>query len=1073
MRKTHLSFLFVAVLQLLGFVSPMEAQPTCSVQTFNLRDGLAANYISGMEQSADGMIWVSTWNGLSCYDGYQFTTFRNQKGIGETLSSNRIVRIRTDVNGSVWCVTSDGNLYRFDTHQCRFIDVAGLIHAKYGVTMKSRNIYALHKGVSWVTQDNGQMGLVRIDDNVPLDQRAVELMRIDTMVVASNFVNRVVEDRDGREWILTDKCVKLYGTSLCFDGRYEYIQQLGQRVYMATPDGQLGCWQMGNHGITLVDCGVKPASITCLEPFGSGCLLMGTDCGLLVIDIHGGVQQLSDKAVNSLFIDSRQRIWILADDGTCLMLHGAHSSQTLMRGDIRQQKISGLTVDMTARHPLIWLEDDEQTMWAVTGINSANYFDEQQRCFVKADMQDGRTKAVGSQQIEKCFVDSQCNLWFSTTRDLSVMRFRHNTLRFLETCPGYEVRALASDGRRQLWTGSTDGCVMVFDSLMQLLGYLNPAGKVVSQHVSFSDSKIYALTFGRDRRLWIGTRGDGLYSVDLESERVNHYVSAAPEGLNCDQIYAIDIDNEGRLWIGTYGGGLNLAVTGNDGQLRFLNTSNGGLKGIDSDLYANVRRITRDGQGRIMVSTTGGLLVSDPIAPVAPASSTPPRFHCYTHVKGDTASLLTSDVMQTLFTRSGRLLVATMGGGMQYGEEERFHRLRHFTADEGNVLDMVEDGDGQVWVVRETTVDRYDPLSGRMWQVGRNALDDNTEFSEAQPVYDSLTGRVVIGAQDGLVFFHPYQMKSDTYVPRIVFTSVRYHGEQTEQPLLNSGALHVDCDHRNLTIRFAALNYRYNEQLNYAYMLEGVDRDWNYVGRSHEASFNRLPAGRHRLLVRSTNNDGEWQENVAVLIIDCEPTFWESWMGLALKIGIALLVVFVVFHIYRLRQQIRLERRMNAMKSNFYEDVSQQLREPLSMMSDPMAEEMLAVVDGKINEYELAPPEIVDEDKRMMEQLMVYLEKHIGDSDMKIEDMASSVMLSRTVFYSKVKAMTGMAPVDFVRHLRFKRAYELLEKSHYTVSQIAYQIGFTDPKYFSKCFKKETGLTPSEYREKVGNGIEA
>lgn len=46
-------------------------------------------------------------------------------------------------------------------------------------------------------------------------------------------------------------------------------------------------------------------------------------------------------------------------------------------------------------------------------------------------------------------------------------------------------------------------------------------------------------------------------------------------------------------------------------------------------------------------------------------------------------------------------------------------------------------------------------------------------------------------------------------------------------------------------------------------------------------------------------------------------------------------------------------------------------------------------------------------------------------------------------------------------------------KSHYTVSQIAYQIGFTDPKYFSKCFKKETGLTPSEYREKVGNGIEA
>lgn len=60
-----------------------------------------------------------------------------------------------------------------------------------------------------------------------------------------------------------------------------------------------------------------------------------------------------------------------------------------------------------------------------------------------------------------------------------------------------------------------------------------------------------------------------------------------------------------------------------------------------------------------------------------------------------------------------------------------------------------------------------------------------------------------------------------------------------------------------------------------------------------------------------------------------------------------------------------------------------------------------------------------------------------------------------------------MAPLDFVRHLRMQRAEELVEKSDATFSEIAYSVGFTDPKYFTKCFKKETGMTPSEYRQKA------
>jgi AraC-like DNA-binding protein len=80
--------------------------------------------------------------------------------------------------------------------------------------------------------------------------------------------------------------------------------------------------------------------------------------------------------------------------------------------------------------------------------------------------------------------------------------------------------------------------------------------------------------------------------------------------------------------------------------------------------------------------------------------------------------------------------------------------------------------------------------------------------------------------------------------------------------------------------------------------------------------------------------------------------------------------------------------------------------------------------------------------------------------------MAEAVNLGRSVFYEKVKSLVGMSPIDFLRRLRMQRAEQLIARSSMNVSEIAYAVGYTDPKYFSRCFKKETGLTPREYREK-------
>ena len=95
------------------------------------------------------------------------------------------------------------------------------------------------------------------------------------------------------------------------------------------------------------------------------------------------------------------------------------------------------------------------------------------------------------------------------------------------------------------------------------------------------------------------------------------------------------------------------------------------------------------------------------------------------------------------------------------------------------------------------------------------------------------------------------------------------------------------------------------------------------------------------------------------------------------------------------------------------------------------------------------------------------MNENISNADIRIEDLAEAVNLGRTVFYGKIKSITGMSPIDFVHHIRIERAEELIANSNYPISQISYLTGFSDPKYFSRCFKKDTGMTPSEYRDKA------
>jgi AraC-like DNA-binding protein len=102
-----------------------------------------------------------------------------------------------------------------------------------------------------------------------------------------------------------------------------------------------------------------------------------------------------------------------------------------------------------------------------------------------------------------------------------------------------------------------------------------------------------------------------------------------------------------------------------------------------------------------------------------------------------------------------------------------------------------------------------------------------------------------------------------------------------------------------------------------------------------------------------------------------------------------------------------------------------------------------------------------------MEGIINFIEKNMDNSEHIIDDFAKELNMGRTIFYQKMKNITGLSPIDFVLTMRIKRAIQLMKTGKYNFSTIAYMTGFNDPKYFSKCFRKHTGMSPSEYLKQI------
>lgn len=1263
------------------------AQPYCDVRTFSMRDGLSANVISDMGQDTNGLMWFSTYNGLCCYDGYRFITFRGTEGIDQ-LTSNRIFKIKPEGKVGIWVITYDRRLYFFDTATCKYTDISSEVQKKTGQLFLARNIYT-NEGYfhTWILGHKTTTCL-RINTKPTPNVDSLEVLTSNESPLIQQKIRKVWSDEVGNEWVFTDRGIALYGTKLTQDGPFEHITKIADNTYIAQTNGSLWRYIKGQSSLKRISLSSSPSKINCIKEGPNHQLLIGTENGVMALDIKTGASQYIASAVGNVTnvnVDHKNRIWAYTESGSIVLIHKDNNTLPHNAWQFRQfsSAMSPIATHLTTSAQSIWVEDRQGTIWMAPKNHALCYYDE-------ADAQP-HPYALRSRGydytipfIKKSFIDRQHNIWLSSTQFLTLANPKYHDIKIRTLQAGQETRALMAMPDGTTWAGTDDGIIGVYDAKGQLSGYVDANGRIGSSPTKIA-RKVSALYRDSKGRIYIGTRNDGLFIID-NGKKTRYVHDNDAYSLSSDEIYAFDEDEQGNLWVATYGGGPNLIKRQENGAIRFIHAGNE-MKQYPLSTFNNIRRITHDGKGAVILSSTSGIVTFSNRFTQPSAI----RFFTTVYHHGDTTSLRTCDVLQTLITSKGDIYVTTMGGCVQQLTSSnlllndlRFKTIKQKIA-RGNVLSLIEDRNGNVWGIHEASLYMFDPKKDIVTEYGPNKLGDHIGFTEAQPVLDPQSGRLIIPTMGGVIMLQPDELRTNDYKPEIVFTSVRFQGE-APQPLLNMPVLDIPSDKRNFTLTFAALDYQDNDLVRYAYKIEGIDKDWNYVGSDHQAQLSHIPAGRHRFIVKSTNSDGVWTDNETTLEIYVHPTFWETIWG---KLLIALLVIIVVsfiIHVILLRHRARMLREINKMKIQFFTDVSHKLRTPLTLIEGPVSEalneknlsqdvrqhlemvkrnaqRMLVLVNkmlkyskqrgvyiteaetddisspvtdipqqegtkpnvdegapklliveddndlraflfsilsnkynvivaenGKIGlekatseqpdfiitdvtmpemdgltmvqqikqnqdichipivvlsakasledrlqglkegiddyitkpfsatylrqrieniiaqrqllqrtwlgqlggaentalettpltgsekttmeaphrEYRLEAPEIVDTDQEMMEKLMKFLEANISEQDLKIEDMADAVNLGRTVFYGKIKSIVGMAPFDFLRHIRMQRAEDLISRSQMNISEVAYAVGFTDPKYFTKCFKKETGMTPTEYRDKKG-----
>ena len=668
---------------------------------------------------------------------------------------------------------------------------------------------------------------------------------------------------------------------------------------------------------------------------------------------------------------------------------------------------------------------------------------------------------------------------------------------------------LAKDG--QIWVGTeTGGITKLAPRQLQLEFFKHDA----ANPASLSPNAVNAMYAAPDGTLWVGTVEGGLNALAPGSRNFTHY-TMANSGLPHNSVSTLAADNRGNLWIGTWGTGIAVMNLQQPGRIiplvvdakhqPFLNfagvlvhdpINDGMWLGTNDGLFfydlkrqqliepfrgcLNVRGcigslITRD--GKLLMGCVQGMVEINLKSRIPGKGDFAVKYHQYK--LDDPKSGVIDKILSFCLAKDGKIWLGSNGYGLycyNYNKEGKTY-VKSFTTNNGlannTVKGIVEDNQGMLWIATDNGLSIFNPKTETFSNYSRKDGLLSSQFYFNGAIRDA-KGKIYLGTDEGLM--------AVTGVNHAVHNAARLRFTELlvdNQPVF-AGSDYLDddisiakrlCIHesdKSFTIFFSALNYGNDSQGVYLYRMKGYENDWVQLQPGqHSVRYSTLPAGSYQFEVKYIPSFDSDKEQVISVDIKVTPYFWKSWWFVSLMV-----IAFIAFLLYIYTS--RLEKMREREVEELYRPIEAALKdsdEPGKLQSriQMILENQKRYQDSQKKSIEADRKQVAEKERPFMDIVMEVMEKNYDNSEFGVQELADEMRMNRSVLSKMLNAEAGQPTAQFIRNYRLDIAKKMITENvaNRNITEIAYRVGFNDPKYFTRCFTKQYGESPSAFKESL------
>ena len=668
---------------------------------------------------------------------------------------------------------------------------------------------------------------------------------------------------------------------------------------------------------------------------------------------------------------------------------------------------------------------------------------------------------------------------------------------------------LSKDG--QIWVGTeTGGITKLAPRQLQLEFFKHDA----ANPASLSPNAVNAMYAAPDGTLWVGTVEGGLNALAPGSRNFTHY-TMANSGLPHNSVSTLAADNRGNLWIGTWGTGIAVMNLQQPGRIiplvvdakhqHFLNfagalvydpINDGMWLGTNDGLFfydlkrqqliepfkgcLDVRGcignlITPD--GKLLMGCVQGMVEINLKSRSRGKSEFAVEYHQYKLDAPESGVI--DKILSFCLAKDGKIWLGSNGYGLycyNYNKEGKTY-VKSFTTNNGlannTVKGIVEDNQGMLWIATDNGLSIFNPKTETFSSYSREDGLLSSQFYFNGAIRDA-KGKIYLGTDEGLMAVTGVNHAVHN-LARLRFTELLVDN----QPVF-AGSDYLDddisiakrlCIHesdKSFTIFFSALNYGSESQGVYLYRMKGYENDWVQLKPGqHSVRYSTLPAGSYQFEVKYIPSFDSDKEQVISVDIKVTPYFWKSWWFVSLMV-----IAFIAFLLYIYTS------RMEKMREREVEELYRPIEAALKDSDEPgklqsriqmILENQKRYQDSQKKSIEADRKQVAEKERPFMDIVMEVMEKNYDNSEFGVQELADEMRMNRSVLSKMLNAEAGQPTAQFIRNYRLDIAKKMITEkvANRNITEIAYRVGFNDPKYFTRCFTKQYGVSPSSYKDSL------